>query len=208
MLTEGPLLATRNSPVTRDAPFALIGPHAVIHSVLVMREYLGEAETNAILANAQIAEMPTGAHMIPEIEVLRLHRWLELREPVECFAIAAEAARRTADYIIANRIPALVSGLLPRLPVTVSAHMLMAAVRRHAWTFVGAGKFNPAGAWQFAIDRSGAEDPILLPEALLSWYAKVFERLYARLVSPDCSCALEERPLATPHCYHYRITRA
>ncbi|AUX68853.1 hypothetical protein CHX26_04415 [Porphyrobacter sp. HT-58-2] len=85
---------------------ALIGPNAVLQAVAVMEQRLGVAETQAILADAQIARLPSGAHMIPEIEALRLHRWLALHDPMGCFVIAEEAGARTADYIIANRIRA------------------------------------------------------------------------------------------------------
>ena len=186
---------------------ALIGPNAVLQTVAVMEERLGHAETAAILADAQIAQLPSGKHMIPEVEALRLHRWLALHEPIGCLVIAEEAASRTADYIIANRIPHAAVWLLGILPARLAAILLMAAIRKHAWTFVGAGRFNPAGAWQFAIDRSGADDPLLPPDSLWYWYAKVFERLYRRLVCPDCSCELQSGSGAATLQQQYRIIR-
>ena len=200
------MAASAASPVGKALP-AMIGPHAVIHSVAVMRECLGDAETADILANAQIAEMPTGEEMSPEVEALRLHRWLALREPLDCFDIAEESARRTAEYIIANRIPAFAAWLLRSLPDSISGALRMRAIRRHAWTFVGAGQFTPMGAWKFQIDRSHADDPVLLPASLFHWYAKVFEHLYIRLVSPECRCEPEEVLRATPNLHRYRIAR-
>ncbi len=188
-----------------DAP-AMIGPHAVIHAVIAMRERLGEQETNAILANSQIAQIPTGDAMIPEMDVLRLHRWLSLREPLDCFVITQEAARRTADYIIANRIPSMAVRLLQALPPALSGALLMRAIRQHAWTFIGAGRIRFSSAWEFEIDRSGADDPILLPESLLQWYAGVFEGLYRRLVSPGCRCELSQPASEMSQIHSYRIS--
>lgn len=47
----------------------------MLKAVAVKEERLGHAETAAILADAQLARLPSGEHMIPEIEALRLHRW-------------------------------------------------------------------------------------------------------------------------------------
>ena len=70
-----------------------------------MEARLGQAETRTILDAAQIAALPSGEAMIPEVQALRLHRWLALHQPLGSFAIAEEAGARTADYIIAHRIP-------------------------------------------------------------------------------------------------------
>jgi divinyl protochlorophyllide a 8-vinyl-reductase len=172
----------------RRKPGALIGPNAVLQTVAVMEERLGHAETAAILADAQIARLPSGTHMIPEIEALRLHRWLALHDPMGAFVIADEAGVRTADYIIANRIPRPAVWLLRHLPARAAAPLLMAAIRKHAWTFVGAGEFAASGAWAFTIDRSAAGDTLPPPDSLFHWYAAVFTRLYRELVAGDCIC--------------------
>lgn len=176
----------------RRKPGALIGPNAVLKAVEVMKERLGPSETAAILADAQIDRLPSGAHMIPEIEALRLHRWLALHDPLGAFVIAEEAGARTADYIIAHRIPRAAGWLLRRLPPGLAAPLLMAAIRKHAWTFVGAGAFKPEGAWRFTIDRTGADDSLPVPGSLFHWYAAVFTRLYRQLVAADCRCRVLE----------------
>lgn len=205
MLIERSPIASREAAGMNEATPALIGPHALIHAVAAMRERLGDRETAAILANAQISAVPTGEVMVPEIEALRLHRWLALREPVDCFVIAEEAARRTADYVIANRMPALAVRLLRVLPAKVSGPLLMAAIRRHAWTFIGAGRFTSADAWTFEIDRGPADDPVLPPESLFHWYAMVFERMYRRLVSDRCRCEPDAPSAREQCCRTYRL---
>lgn len=186
---------------------ALIGPNAVLQAVTVMEERLGHAETLAILADAQIDLLPSGESMIPEMHALRLHRWLALHEPFGSFTIAEEAGSRTADYIIANRIPGPAVWLLRHLPARLAAPLLMAAIRKHAWTFIGAGVFAPDGAWRFSIDRSATGDVIPPPESLFLWYAAVFTRLYQRLVAEDCTCCAETTAGADPRARCYRIAR-
>lgn len=186
---------------------ALIGPNAVLKAVEVMEERLGPAETAAILADAQIARLPSGEQMIPEIHALRLHRWLALHDPMGAFVIAEEAGARTADYIIANRIPKPAVWLLRHLPAMLAAPLLMAAIRKHAWTFVGAGVFTAAGAWCFTIDRSAADDRIPPPDSLFLWYAAVFTRLYRALVAGNCLCRLIEPEQDFPPRRGYAINR-
>lgn len=201
MSTEARILGRRRAE-------ALIGPNAVLQAVAVMEERLGHAATAAILADAQIAPLPSGEHMIPEIEALRLHRWLSLHDPMGSFVIAEEAGARTADYIIANRIPHAVRWLLRRLPARFAAPLLMASIRKHAWTFIGAGAFTPANAWHFTIDRTAARDSLPPPDSLFHWYAAVFTRLYAALVARDCACRMLAPQEDYPPLRAYAITRA
>lgn len=191
----------------RRRPGALIGPNAVLQAVAVMEERLGIAETAAILADAQIERLPSGTHMIPEVQALRLHRWLALHDPMGALIIAEESGARTADYIIANRIPKPAVWLLKRLPAALAAQLLMAAIRKHAWTFIGAGKFAPDGAWRFTIDRTAADDTTLPPDSLFHWYAAVFTRLYRTLVAADCACRMIPPEQDYPPCRAYIIHR-
>lgn len=189
-------------------PVALIGPNAVLQTVAAMEARLGRAETRAILDDAQIAALPSGEAMIPEVQALRLHRWLALHEPIGSFGIAEDAGARTADYIIAHRIPRPAVWLLRHLPAMLAAPLLMAAIRQHAWTFIGAGQFAAQGAWRFTIDRTCADDAVVPPDSLFHWYAAVFTRLYRKLVDPDCTCRVIEPAQSFPLARDYLITRA
>lgn len=201
-------MSTEARRAARRREGALIGPNAILQAVAVMEERLGAAETEAILADAQIARLPSGEHMIPEIDVLRLHRWLALHDPMGSFVIAEEAGARTADYIIAHRIPRAAAWLLRHVPARIAAPLLMAAIRKHAWTFVGAGDFAPRGAWHFTIDRTDARDSLPPPDSLFHWYAAVFSRLYAALVARDCACRMLAPQEDYPPLRAYAITRA
>jgi divinyl protochlorophyllide a 8-vinyl-reductase len=179
----------------------------VLQTVAAMEARLGRAETRAILDDAQIAALPSGEAMIPEVQALRLHRWLALHEPIGSFGIAEDAGARTADYIIAHRIPRPAVWLLRHLPASAAAPLLMAAIRKHAWTFIGAGEFGAEGAWRFTIDRSHADDAILPPDSLFHWYAAVFTRLYRELVAHNCTCQVIERHTHCTPMRSYTITR-
>lgn len=186
---------------------AEIGPNAVLQTVPAIEQRLGQRACAAILAEAGLDTLPTGESMIREADALALMRALHRHHPREAPAIAREAGWATADYIIANRIPRPVAALLRLLPAPLAARALMAAISRHAWTFVGAGRFEPEGPWSFTIDRRAAGDDAAPPACLFDWYAAVFTRLFGELVAARAQCRALSRPGGAAPLRHYRIER-
>ena len=141
-----------------------------------------------VLAHAGLSAIPDGTGMIPEDDAARLHRQVRLEEPDRAPDLAADAGRRTADYILAYRIPGPAKRLLKVLPPALAATFLARAIARHAWTFAGSGRFAQDGPWTFRI----ADNPLIRGERsevpICHWHAAVFERLYRSLVAPDCIC--------------------
>lgn len=187
------------------APGALIGPNAVLQMAWAMEGTIGAAAAREVLEVAGIDALPSGEAMISEAEALRLHQALVMLHPDAAEGIADQAALGTADYIIANRIPRFAALALRWLPAPIAARLLMRAIERHAWTFVGAGAFIVTGPWQFTIDRSQAGDRTAPPETLFRWYAAVFARLYSRLVRAGSGCTGAAPDPFYPLRWHYRI---
>jgi divinyl protochlorophyllide a 8-vinyl-reductase len=171
---------------------AEIGPNAVLQTMRVIEEWLGTETSAAVLAEAGLSGLPTGESMIRERDAIALHRAIARRLPREAETIAHAAGSATADYIIANRIPRPAKALLRLLPPALAAPLLMAAIRRHAWTFVGAGRFTTEvglrGSWAFTIDRTLARDDPAPPPSLFTWYGAVFTRLFRVLISKRSVC--------------------
>ncbi|MEO1681067.1 MAG: bacteriochlorophyll 4-vinyl reductase [Pseudomonadota bacterium] len=166
----------------------LIGPNAILQLVPVLEEYGGQRYARGLLDRAGIACAPSGAHMIPEADAARLHYQLRIEEPERAPALAAEAGRRTGDYILAHRIPSAAQTLLRVLPPALAARALSRAIARHAWTFAGSGTFRVRSPWEFEIRRN----PLIAGETndvpLCTWHAAVFQHLYSVLVAPDVVC--------------------
>lgn len=203
MLIEGPVAAAQETG--SEPPAALIGPNAILQALPVMERMLGASESAHILQEARIATLPDGESMIPEADAMRLHHALSMRDPFEAIDIAREAGHGTADYIIANRIPHIAAKILRWLPARLAAPLLMKAIARHAWTFIGSGRFEADGGWAFTIDRTEADDLMMPTDSLFEWYGAVFTRLYQRLVHPRARCR-DEGPLAMHRFAHgYRI---
>jgi divinyl protochlorophyllide a 8-vinyl-reductase len=154
----------------------------------VLEHALGTAEAAALMRRAGIAAPPDGRSMIPEAQAAALHRRLRAEHPARAPLLAAGAGARTADYLLAHRIPAPVRHLLRHLPANAAAAILSRAIARNAWTFAGSGAFRRETAWRFSI----AANPLVAGERgaapLCHWHAAVFERLYRELVAPDARC--------------------
>lgn len=184
---------------------ALIGPNAVLQMAWAMEGTIGADAAREVLEVAGIDALPSGEAMICEGQALRLHHALAMPHPAEANDIAVAAAVGTADYIIANRIPRLAAMALRWLPAPLAARLLMRAIERHAWTFVGAGAFTVTGPWHFTIDRSRSGDATEPPDTLFLWYAHVFARLYSRLVRARSGCTGTAPDPRYPCRWHYHI---
>lgn len=211
MLIEGPLIAEQEACEIdkggQAAPPALIGPNSVLQLVDAMERQLGHTPCRIICKAAGIDTLPDGTAMIPESDALHLHIVLNRLAPDQSLAIVLQSARQTADYIIANRIPRLIAALLRALPASLAAPLLMGAIRKHAWTFIGAGRFEPQGSWRFSIDRTEAGDAQLPPASAFEWYGAVFARLYQQLVGPNCDCTIDPASTNSALQCSYRLTR-
>lgn len=167
---------------------ARIGPNAILQLLPVIRATYGAGADEALMARAGVHLIPDGSHMIPEGHAARLHRQMRQDDPDRAPLLAAQAGRGTADYILANRIPAFAQWLLKHMPAALAARQLSRAINAHAWTFAGSGRFTVIDPWTFRI----VDNPLIRGEhsrhCLCHWHAAVFERLYQVLVARDCEC--------------------
>ena len=159
---------------------------------------LGKAETAAIFLPMR------GSRCCPPGEAddsgnpiaLRLHRWLALHAPVGCFLPSAEeAGARTADYIIANRTPRpAVLVCCANLPARLAAPLLMMAITKHAWTFIGAGVVRGILA--------GGGSPLIAATPMIRCCHLITCFTGTRQCSPGCiaanCCCAPDLPFAVP----------
>lgn len=170
-------------------PAARIGPNAITRVAEVLRELLGADGTASVFSAAGIshhlARPPES--MVDEAEVARLHRALRAAlGTARAREVGAEAGRRTADYLLAHRIPRAVQWLLRHLPARIAARVLVAAIARHAWTFAGSGRFGVV-RWtplQLRIAGNPLCRELRATEPVCDFYSATFERLFRVLVHP------------------------
>lgn len=169
-----------------------IGPNAVIR----LAEALDALESKAVTKKLFIAaNLENYVHalpqaMVPEEEVTLLHR--HLRSDLgagRAASVSWIAGLRTADYLLANRIPKPVQRLLKLLPARLSAFILLKAIGAHAWTFAGTSRFS----WKMGrpITLTFEDCPLCrwdkASEPCCSYYSATFERLFRELINADTS---------------------
>ena len=166
---------------------ARIGPNAILQFVPVLEAAAGPEETAHLLAMAGIIALPDPAKgLIDEGPAARLHQAVRQALPGDAARLAAEAGRRTGDYILAHRIPKPAQAVLKLLPARVSAPILSKAIAKHAWTFCGSGEFRLAASWPPLFEI--VDNPVVRGEVsevpLCHWHAAVFERLFTAICGP------------------------
>ena len=167
-----------------------IGPNAIIRVAEALPGFVGTDQARSIFQRAGLADYfrKPPQDMVDEAEVARLHR--ELRASLGASMagqVAWGAGRRTADYLLAHRIPKPVQALLKSLPAPLAARVLLKAIAKHAWTFAGTGEFSyvlgPPVVLQIRNNPlcrgTTSESPAC------DFYAATFERLFQVLVQRE-----------------------
>lgn len=159
-----------------------VGPNAVLQlrSALSHRGGLGLTRQVFDHANLDMLLRYPPDEMVDETmpALLFSSLWALLSGP-DAAATAREAGQRTADYILANRIPGFAQVLLKSLPMSLSRPLLLKAILKSAWTFAGSGVCRVQNGNPASIEIE--HNPIPQPGCV--WHVAVFERLFRTLVS-------------------------
>ena len=168
----------------------LIGPNAITRMAEALSASGGETLRRRIFTRAglshYLARPP--AHMIPESDVACLHRAaIEELGEARAAAVSHQAGRLTGDYLLENRIPALAQRVLKRLPREIAARILVAAIKRHAWTFAGSGAFSYAFTPQLILKLDGSPicREIRTKEPACAYFAATFKRVFGEMLGPS-----------------------
>lgn len=172
---------------------AKIGPNAVTRMAEALRALHGEAVAARVFSAAALDGMlrDPPVQMVDEEAVSRLHRCAHAALGMAAAAaVARTAGARTADYLLAHRIPRAAQRALRWLPAPLAARALVAAIARHAWTFAGSGRFE-ARWMRSGVRLSVADCPlcrrIAAGDPACDFYGATFERLFGTLVRPGAT---------------------
>ncbi len=140
--------------------------------------------------------------MVPAGEARALHAMVRADlGPKRGGAVLRAAGVGTGRYLLAHRIPRAAQILFRALPAPLSSRLLIAAIRRNAWTFgvpAGLGVHRRNG-----LCLTIAANPLSLPEAAAAprcdFYAATFETLFQHLVAPtltviETACRAQGEP--------------
>jgi len=167
----------------------LLGPNAItrMHEALLALE--GRRTADEIFEQAGLAGYVTSPPTEP-VEVQEFRALITTTHRVlgrsRALAVLADAGRRVGQYVLANRIPAPVRWLLPRLPAAWALRVLFAAMRQNAWTFAGRAPVR------FNAQAGGTIEIISAPTAMIvgddtacGFYSAAFTVLLQALVRPS-----------------------
>lgn len=167
---------------------ARIGPNSLIQTVAALEEQFGVDEARRLLERmgqeVLATQLPTT--MVDEQEFIALIGALRAELGMDGAArVLARAGERTADYLLANRIPAPARALLPLLPRRLALRILLKAIAGHAWTFAGSGRFSFKVGGRGA-NLSLADCPecrgIAAADPICSYYTACFQTLLRPLI--------------------------
>ncbi len=187
--------------MTGAAAHGRIGPNAIIRAAEALTALESSSVASAVFRNAGIERYIAAPpeHLVPEADVAALHRATHAAlGTARARSAGWIAGQRTAVYLLANRIPQAAQRLLRLLPPRLAAGLLMQAVRRHAWTFIGTGALHIAHGNPTAITVHDCPlcRGLTASEPACDFYAAAFERLFAslvhanaRAVETDCAAA-------------------
>lgn len=165
-----------------DAASARVGPNAIIQIGEVLRDRLGDGCAYSVFEDAGLTDylVAPPSDMVCERKARALFDALFDRlDRAAAMEVAREAGSRTADYVIAHRIPAFARLTLIMLPAPLAAPLLLQAIARHAWTFAGSGGVTVHAGSPHIVEIDN--NPITMPGCV--WHVAVFERLFQRLVA-------------------------
>ncbi|MET1414787.1 bacteriochlorophyll 4-vinyl reductase [Roseibium sp. HPY-6] len=160
----------------------VVGPNAVVQLGLALQDHYGPQTAQAVFSRSgypDLVDHPPDVMINETIPAsLMAGLWATLQAE-DAHAIALEAGRRTADYVIAHRIPRAAKCALACAPKALGARLLLKSIHRNAWTFCGSGVCTIRTSPPLALLLR--ENPIRTPGCV--WHVAVLERLFYRLVS-------------------------
>jgi divinyl protochlorophyllide a 8-vinyl-reductase len=120
-----------------EAPVARIGPNTIIQLAQVLRDHYGESVAARLLVSSTgcaLGALPGATVDEREAQAFVRAVMRELGEQPGT-RLLHEAGGRTADYLMAHRIPRPAQWLMRWLPRRAGLRLLLEAMRANAWTF-------------------------------------------------------------------------
>ena len=179
-------LVFQNGPGEAANPEAKVGPNAVTQVAAALRALGGENLALRVFRAARLADMLENPpeRMVDQDVAARLHETLRTTLPaLDALRISADAGRRTADYLLAHRIPQPAQWAMRLLPSRLAARILLGAMAANAWTYAGTGSVQTQAGRTCVLEISG--NPLAQP--FCPWHVAVFERLFRKLVARDAA---------------------
>lgn len=185
---------------------AKLGPNSIIRTVEALQETYSLPQAHAILQQGGLPDLvdnlPTS--MVAEDEFIRLvNVLLSQLGSEQTKRILRRSGQLTAFYLLQHRIPPFFQKFLKVLPPSVALTLLLIAISKSAWTFVGSGAFSFSGGPQAVIVIANRTPNPPIPAEVCSFYAGTFEQIFRVLIDPQTTVVKTEQNYSDIRCaYH------
>lgn len=164
---------------------AKIGPNSIIQTVAALEAKYGKAEADARLTVAGhghlIGNLPS--EMVEETKFHTLVTSLDKDLDNSVLAeLLKDSGQRTAAYLLKVRIPGFFQKLLKPLPPSLAFKLLLFAISKNAWTFVGSGDFSYTSG-KIPVITVKVTHPTI--PVVGNFYLGTFTKLLGELVNPN-----------------------
>ncbi len=185
---------------------AKIGPNSIIRTVEALQESYGSPQAQAMLQQGGLPDLADNlpSSMVAEEEFLRLIAVLLSQVGSEqTKRLLRRSGQLTAFYLLQHRIPHAFQKLLKVLPPGVALTLLLVAISKSAWTFVGSGAFSFTGGAKAVIVIANRTPNPMIPTEICSFYAGTFEQIFQVLIDPQTTVQKAEQAPRDIRCaYH------
>lgn len=168
---------------------ARIGPNAIIQTVAALETRIGVAPAAALLAaSTGRTRDRLPERMVDETEVISLvHAIAGALPPGDTVEVMTDSGRRTAEYLIANRIPRVAQLVMRVVPRAAGLRILLGAIGRHSWTFAGSAdvRITYGGTPRLALRRCPMCRDMRRDAPCCDYYTATLEHLVRRLIAPS-----------------------
>lgn len=193
------------------ATTARIGPNTIIQLAHVLRDRFGAGVAATLLFESTgyaLGALPKA--MVDEREAQAFVRTvMDAVGESQGTQLLHEAGHRTADYLMANRIPRPAQWLMKALPRRAGLAVLLRAMQANAWTFAGSGSFTVkrhAHGAELTFHACAMCRDMQTVAPVCDFYAGTFEHLIRTLVAPRAQVREVECYGTGGHCCRFEVT--
>lgn len=167
-----------------------IGPNSIIQTVEALKEHYGYSRTVEILHQGGYLQLMDNlpSTMVAEQEFVSLATMLIHQLGSEQAGnILNRSGQRTAFYLLKHRIPPFFQYIVKHLPRGAGFTLLLMAIGKNAWTFVGSGRFSFVGGKAPRIMLFNRSSGHTVPPEACRFYAGTFETLLRELLGAQAT---------------------
>lgn len=190
---------------------ARIGPNTIIQLAHVLRDRYGEGTAGALLFEGTgyaLNALPSA--MVDEREAQALVRTvMQSVGEQRGVQLLHEAGQRTADYLMAHRIPRPAQWVMKALPRRAGLSILLRAMQANAWTFTGSGTFSVLQRpklVELSFHACAMCRDMTTAQPVCDFYAGTFEQLIRTIVAPQAQVREVECMATGGHCCRFEVT--